>query len=156
MQGASAGDPLTVNQVREGFRTVTGDELRLQPFPAELEGVIPHVDYLSTSTIETGADGEAEFVPASDSLHGKYGNFVISVYKTSVPSERTTIPADEHGIRWLTLMAEVGPRPGEYLAAEKVYGANILLAWYPERSETNSQWERLDAALTGLVRRPPR
>jgi hypothetical protein len=48
---------LGVNEVRTAFRRITGDGLQLHPFPTELEGVIPRVDYLSFDTIESAPDG---------------------------------------------------------------------------------------------------
>jgi hypothetical protein len=150
-------ESLDATEVRAAFKDITGDELELREFPEDLRGIIPRVDYLSSSRIEYLADGTPEVRPASGALEEKYGEFLIAVYETDVPKRVTESagPEDVRGIRWRELHAEVGPQQGDYVAAEKVYGRNIVLRWYPDtrRKETDAQWERLDAALSALVRR---
>jgi hypothetical protein len=141
----SANVILSVHSVRESFEEITGDELQLWPFPRELEGVIPHVDYLMPNRIEATPDGAPQVVALSDALGTKYGDFVVAVYEGAVPPSDEVASAEKLGVRWLTLLAEVGPRPGKHFGAEKTYGENIQLRWYPEdrRPRTTPQWDGL-------------
>jgi hypothetical protein len=106
------------------------------------------VDYLSFDTIESAPDGTQQLVSAPEKLRDTYGNFEIAVYESSTRPQAHEASPDERGIRWLRLLREVGPRPGKYLVAEKSYGSNIVLKWYPEgdRKETTPQWDRLRTA----------
>jgi hypothetical protein len=137
--------PLSARELADRFCALTGDELALIPLPDELDGVVPRVEAL--------VPAEAKTDSAPSALQEKYGEFVIAVYESTVPRERARGRRDRRGIRWEKLLAEVGPRPGPYVGAFKVYGRNVLLRWYPEsrRREIDERWERLDAALTRIV-----
>lgn len=145
---------LSVDQVREGFREVTGDQLELTPFPEELKGTLPHVDYLSSRRIGMTDGAGPEAGEYADRLQTKYGDFLIAVYRGDVPRVSDVPSVEKDGIRWLTLLDEFGGR-GERAAAEKEFGRNVQLRWYPASGEreVTTEWERLDSALTEVLRR---
>lgn len=144
---------VTTEQLRRAFLELTGDELELKPFDEELAGIIPRVDHLSFDRVEVGPDGAPEVKPISAALREKYGEFVIAVYEANVPEGKDIPEQVIDGTRWLSLLSELGPRPGPYVAAVKTYGRNVELRWYPEsrRRESNHQWQSLDTALTEIV-----
>jgi hypothetical protein len=146
--------PMTAQEVARAFRQVTGDQLVIEPFEEELTGIIPRVDYLSIDRIHVDERGNVTSNPISDRLAEKYGEFVIAVYESHVPLYARSGTRDTHGIRWETVIAEVRRGQREYAAADKVYGSNIQLRWYPAsgRREITPQWSRLDAALSQIVK----
>jgi hypothetical protein len=95
----SANVILSVHSVRESFEEITGDELQLWPFPRELEGVIPHVDYLMPNRIEATPDGAPKVVALSDALGTKYGDFVVAVYEGAVPPSDEVASAEKLGVQ---------------------------------------------------------
>ena len=152
--GTPAEAMLSVDQVRESFRDITGDQLELTPFPEELEGALPHVDYLSSRRIDMTDGDDPQTNEHADRLQATYGDFLIAVYRGDVPRVHDVPSVEKDGIRWLTLVDEIGGR-GERAAAEKEYGRNVQLRWYPASGEreVTAEWERLDAALTEVLGR---
>jgi hypothetical protein len=131
---------VTRERIIETFKKETGHGLRRVSVSEEIRewAKLPRMERLDPEDPE-----QAE----------RYGNFTIFVYEDREIRDHDMSgvgPPDRQGIYWYKDAPERGPDAGKtYWGAEKRYGENVLLTWWPEsrKRELSAKWHRLDAVL---------
>jgi len=150
---SSARRSFTAEDVADAFQRATGDQLRIDTYPATVSGDQDAARLGFDGPVPV-AGGRVRNQPAPPQLLAKYGTFSIFVTRDPKKAKLSSFRSpDEAGRFWVKGVPERGASAGRTVwSVHKIYGANVRLSWSSddEGRTLDERWHRLDNALSQL------